>query len=202
MENALAAIVMKMTELDYRDDEYRNRSKGNKMLGLQYFFKRKEGSPWEVYSSYNPHSGVLSMHYFEIYENEPRYPVFFIHIENDNDAAIACLLLEMKTNYLWSKDIKRVRYPSEQVNSKLRKMGFQHKGSENNIATWNITIAGKKHTLLIENSVSLSVYFFKDESKGKAKPLLSLRNVHEEKSLENVYLYLQSHLERSSAPKE
>lgn len=191
MEEALTSIVTKMFELNFRDDEYRNNSEGNRLIGLQYFFKRQEGSSWEVYSTYNPNNGLLSLHYYDIYGNEPLYPVFFISIHDDHDAETACRLLELKTNYLWAKESKKVRHPADKINAAIRRLGYTSRGSENNITTWHKATEEGSKTLLVENGVSLSLYLFSADSKGKAKPIVSLRNIQEEGGWEQAIAYVK-----------
>lgn len=192
VEKALAEIVYKMSELGFKDDEYRNRSAGNKLLNLQYFFKRQEDSSWEVYSSYNPVTGMLTMNYFNIYEDATRFPVFFINVSNDRDAKVACHLLELKTNYLWSGNVKKAKQSPERTKAIIQKMGFELRNSENNISTWVCKTDDCYYTLMIENGVSLSLYLFKGDPKGKAKVLLALRNIHEENAIEACLAYTSS----------
>lgn len=195
MEKALAEIVYKMSELGFKDDDYRNRSAGNKLLNLQYFFKRQEDSSWEVYASYNPATGLLAMYYFNIYEDETRFPVFFLNVANDGDARIACHLLELKTNYLWNGNVKKAKRSPERTKSNIQKMGFALSNNENNISTWVRKTKDSYHTIIIENGVALSIYLFEGDPKGKAKILLALRNIHEENAVEACLAYTADKME-------
>ena len=192
VEEALNLIVNKMFEMGFSDDNYRNRSEGSKVAGLQYYCKQEKESEWEVYATYNPSLSMLSLHYHHLGTVEKNsnnkdysYPVFFVHVANTEDAYTACKLLEMKTDYLW-KNPSPVTIPNETINSTLRKLGCTFHKRENNISKW---IYGKK-AILIENGVKLSAYMF-DVVGNNSKPVMAIRNIHEEGSWKEVEDYLR-----------
>lgn len=193
MQESLARIVSTMLSLGFRDDDYRNSSEAGQGIGLQYFFKRNEGSEsWEVYSTWNPYSSLLSLHYYDIYGNESPHPAFFIRVDNDQDAAIACELLQLKTDYLWSPS-SRPKKPATtaHVAKELLKSGFVEQSQANKIATWVKGTGTDVQTALVENGVSLSVYLFSGDPKGKARPILSLRSIHDDGCWEVVSEYVK-----------
>lgn len=179
-----------MFELDFRDDDYRNSRNGGSLLGLQYFFKRQEGSAWEVYSTYSPSDNLLWLHYYDVYEQE-HYPVFFLTLEDEDDAETACNILSMKTDYLWSKTGKNVRHTTDSISSKIRRAGFVYKSIDNNIATWTRSTEDGNYTLMIEHSVSLSIHLFSGDQSRNAKAIFALRNIKEENALEEALAYIK-----------
>lgn len=180
MQEALNSIVETMFSLDFRDDQFRNSSEAGRLAGLKYYFKNKEGSDWEVYATWNHASGLLSLHYYDIYANESPYPVFYISIQDEHDAAIAIELLRKKTDYLWVGASKDRKTNPESVSTALRKVGFSSKGTVNNITTWVKGEGNDIQTVLVENGVSLSIYLFSGDPKGRARPIISVRSIHED----------------------
>lgn len=183
-----------MVELNFKDDSYRNNSKANQLLGIQYFFKRQEDSPWEVYSSYNPNTGLLSLHYYDIYGSEPQYPVFYISLSESADALIATNLLEKNANYLWTKSSPKNKNGFESLAKKVERKGFRKSKSENGIITWKKLVGETSYTIIVENSVALSFYFFEGTKQGKERPLLAVRNISSNSCIDNISKYLDVHI--------
>lgn len=183
-----------MVELNFKDDSYRNNSKANQLLGIQYFFKRQEDSPWEVYSSYNPNTGLLSLHYYDIYGSEPQYPVFYISLSESADALIATNLLEKNANYLWTKSSPKNKNGFESLAKKVERKGFRKSKSENGIITWKKLVGETFYTIIVENSVALSFYFFEGTKQGKERPLLAVRNISSNSCIDNISKYLDVHI--------
>lgn len=192
MQEALNAIVATMFSLDFRDDDFRNASEAGKSAGLRYYFKRKNSdSDWEVYATWNQASGLLSLHYYNLYTDKEPYPVFYIAIEDEHDAAAAIDMLKKKTDYLWVGANKDKKTTADSVSSAVRRMGFLSKGTTNNITTWVKGEGNDIQTLLVENGVSLSIYLFSGDPKGRARPILSLRSIHEDGCWSSAHEYLK-----------
>lgn len=194
MVDILQIVVNKLSELGFDDDEFRNNREGNQEINFQYFYKRETNSNWEVYVSYNPHNSLLTICYYDVYDKNNSYPVAYISIQNQNDALIACSLLESKANYLWAKTgTEKNRTNGEALGAKVKKMGFSETSNENNITTLKKKYPDYELTMLIESSVSLSAFLFKNRiDPAKDSPLLAVRNIHEEPAALVVLHYLSN----------
>lgn len=193
VDEALKTIVNKMFLLGFSDDVVRNRSEGSKVVGLQYYHKREPDSPWEAYTTYNPINNMLSLHYHKFKdtddgtpERERSYPAFFIQILNDHDAQTVCKILDMKSDYLWSKS-HPVNTAPEEIRAMLRSMGCAFQKKENNISKWTY---GSK-TILIENGVKLSIYMFDNVDTSNSKPIMAIRNIQKDGEWEEVLKYMK-----------
>jgi hypothetical protein len=194
MVDILQIVVNKLSELGFDDDDFRNNREGNQEINFQYFYKREENSNWEVYVSYNPHSSLLTICYYDVYDKDNSYPVAYISIQNQNDALIACDLLESKANYLWGKTaVEKNRTRGEMLSSKVKKMGFSEHSVANNITTLKKKYPDYELTVLVESSVSLSAFLFKNRvDPARDSPLLAVRNIHEEPAAMVVLNYLSN----------
>lgn len=193
MDEALKTIVNKMFLLGFSDDDARNLSEGSKIIGLQYYRKRESDSPWEVYTTYNPVNSMLSMHYHKYRDvgNHPdhreiSYPTFFMQILNSGDAEIVCKVLEMKSDYLWSKPTQ-VHTAPEEIRAMLRSMGCAFHTKENNISKWTY----ENKTILIENGVKLSIYMFDNVQTNNSTPIMAVRNIQHDGEWEEILKYMK-----------
>ncbi|MBC9704962.1 MAG: hypothetical protein H9W81_08300 [Enterococcus sp.] len=197
MSDMLAPVVHKLGQLGFADDEFRNNKEGNEELGFQYFYKRGDNSNWEVFVSYNPHLSILNICYCDVFEKDSGYTAAYIHIANEADTMIACDLLEAKANYLWGNSTReRNQSKAQAVISKVEKMGFKQHSVENNIYTLVKKYPNHDLIMLIEASVSLSIFIFRSEEKNqkvKNFPLLAVRNVNEVTSVNVVTNYLTNY---------
>lgn len=199
MDEALKTIVNKMFLLGFSDDDIRNRSEGSKVVGLQYYHKRENDSPWEAYATYNPINNMLSLHYHKfretddaLSERERTYPAFFIQILNNHDAEIVCRILDMKSDYLWSKE-KSVNTSPDEIRAMLRSIGCSFQKKENNISKWTY---GNK-TILVENGVKLSIYMFDNVDTSNSKPIMAIRNIQRDGEWEEVIKYIKHKIFKS-----
>lgn len=192
MADMLQIVVNKLLQLGFADDEFRNNRDGNQEVQLQYFYKRDENSNWEVYVSYNPHISLLTICYYDVYDKNNNYPVAYISLKNQNDALIACDLLESKANYLWGKNvIDKNRLRADVFCNKIKRLGFTESSFENNIHTLKKKYPEYELTMLVEASVSLSAFLFKNEDEGKKDyPLLAVRNIHGDPAVDVVLNYV------------
>lgn len=199
MDEALKTIVNKMFLLGFSDDDLRNRSEGSKIVGLQYYQKREKDSPWEAYATYNPINNMLSLHYHnfrdineDMNDRERSYPAFFIQIINNDDAQTVCKILDMKSDYLWSKSTP-VNIAPEEIRNIFRSMGCSFHKKENNISKWTY---GSK-TILVENGVKLSIYMFDNVDTSNSKPIMAIRNIQRDGEWEEVVKYMKNKIFKS-----
>lgn len=195
MADMLDIVVRKLSQLNFKDDEYRNNGEGNREINFQYFCKRDTSSGWEVYVSYNPHNALMTIFYYDIYSKDKAYPAAYIHLENQNDALIAADLLESKANYLWDKTPQeRNKARGDMLINKIKRLGFVETNFENNISTLKKDYSGFALTTLVESSMSLSAFIFKNKKEpARDYPLLALRNIDNEESASLLMNYLTNH---------
>lgn len=202
MSEILTPIVHKLTDLGFSDDEFRNNKFGNEEVGFHYFYKRGDQSDWEVYVSYNPHQSILTVNYCNVFDKDRGYTAAYIHIANEGDAMITCDLLEAKSDYLWGAGNRERSYKAEAIIARAEKQGFKKVSVENNIYTLCKKYPNHELIMLIEASVSLSIFIFRSEEKEAKKknfPLIAVRNVNEETSVEAVSNYVANYHRKTRA---
>lgn len=194
MLDTLQMVVGKLSQLGFADDEFRNNREGNQEVQLQYFYKRDANSNWEVYVSFNPHISLMTICYYDVYDKNNSYPAAYITIQNHNDALIACDLLESKANYLWGKNtVDKNRLRVDGFGQKIKRLGFAEQGFENNIMTLKKKYQDYELTMLVESSVSLSAFLFRNATDPLQDiPLLAVRNISEEPAAAVVLNYISN----------
>lgn len=178
MEQALASIVLKLSDLGYQEDGYRNGMSTNQYLHLQHFCKKVKDSPWEAFVAYNPHNQIVSLNYFEVYGNVEKYVKSVVRISDDLDAETACSLISVGTNNLWDGNtLAALTKPNMSLLfQRLEKIGFKKSNVKNRITKWVYEDQDKSFSILTENGVGFSVYMF-EHTESKVFPILIARDI-------------------------